>query len=94
MGTKRIMVCMPSGLLDEVDIVVKAEGRNRSEILREAMRMYLKARASMDLRERLREGYRQMAALNLAIAREDEVHLLSGSLAYEAYLSDGERLGD
>ncbi len=38
------MISMPEGLLAEVDRAAKEENRNRSEFLREAIRLYLKVK--------------------------------------------------
>ena len=64
-STKRIMICLPSNLLEQVDEAVRELQGSRSQFVREAMRFYLMARRRLRLREELIEGYREMAKLNL-----------------------------
>ncbi len=66
--TKRIMVCVPDSLLEEVDYIVKLEKRNRSEFIREAMKAYLRERKRMEMRESMKKGYKDMATINLVYA--------------------------
>ncbi len=68
--TKRIMISLLHNLLKEVDGVVEMEKRTRSEFIREAMNLYLQERKKKQIRERLQEGYMEMARLNLALANE------------------------
>lgn len=67
---RRIVVSLPNSLLKEVDGLVAVERRNRSEFIREAMRLYLEERKRSELRESLKRGYQEMASLNLALAEE------------------------
>jgi len=67
---RRIVVSLPNSLLREVDGLVAVEKRNRSEFIREAMRLYLEERKRHELRESLKRGYQEMASLNLALAEE------------------------
>lgn len=68
--TKRIMISLPHKLLAEVDRIVEEENGNRSQFVREAMQMYILERKKQILREKLKEGYQRMAALNLLLAEE------------------------
>lgn len=68
--TKRIMISLPQTLLKEVDGVVEMEKRTRSEFIREAMKLYLQERKKKQIRERMQEGYMEMARLNLTLANE------------------------
>ena len=42
--TKKVMVSFPEAFLDEVDRVAKEEYRSRSELIREALRTYMRTR--------------------------------------------------
>ncbi|NLY10243.1 MAG: ribbon-helix-helix protein, CopG family [Firmicutes bacterium] len=64
------MVSVPNKLLLEVDKLVKEENGNRSQFVREAIQHYILERKKRLLRERLKEGYQRMAALNLVLAEE------------------------
>lgn len=68
--SKRIMISLPEGLLAEVDGIVTIENRNRSEFIREAIISILHERRKKGIREQMRNGYLEMAQLNLAICRE------------------------
>lgn len=86
-STKRIMVCLPSHLLEQVDEAVRELQGNRSQFVREAMRYYLMERRRHQLREELREGYRRMARLNLQIAEECETEYDLDLDEYERHLA-------
>ena len=68
--TRRIMISLPSNLLQEVDGIVATEERTRSEFIREAMKLYLHERKKRYIREKMQKGYREMAQLNLTLANE------------------------
>ncbi len=67
---KKILVSLPDSLLREVDEIVAMGKKNRSEFIREAMKLYLQERRKRQIRERMQEGYREMAGLNLSLAKE------------------------
>lgn len=67
---RRIMISLPESLLAEVDVLVREERTNRSELIREAMRMYIHEQRRRELREQLRVGYEAMGPLNLVLAEE------------------------
>jgi CopG family transcriptional regulator / antitoxin EndoAI len=68
--TKRIMISLPDQLLQEVDGIVEQENSNRSELIRQAMKLYLMERKKRQLRESMQRGYMEMAKINLHIASE------------------------
>ncbi|WP_107728638.1 CopG family ribbon-helix-helix protein [Desmospora activa] len=68
--TKRIMISLPQHLLQEVDGLVEKENSNRSELVRQAMKMYLHERKKRLIREMMQQGYMEMAKINLNIASE------------------------
>lgn len=67
---KRIMISLPDNLLAEMDGIVARERLNRSELIREAMRLYISERKRRQLREQMKQGYLEMAKINLALAVE------------------------
>jgi len=69
-NTKRIMISLPDYLLQEVDKIVKHENSNRSEFIRQAMKVYLLERKKRQLRDSMQRGYMEMAKINLTIASE------------------------
>ena len=69
-NTKRIMISLPDHLLQEVDGIVEKENSNRSEFIRQAMKLYLMERKKRQLRESMQRGYMEMAKINLHLAVE------------------------
>ncbi len=69
---KRIMISLPDSLLAEVDGIVAAERLNRSEFIREAMKLYISERKRRLLREQMKIGYIEMAKINLSLAVEND----------------------
>ncbi len=68
---KRIMITIPENLLAEIDGILSQEKGNRSELIREAMLLYLAERKRRILREQMKRGYLEMAQINLRLALED-----------------------
>lgn len=69
-NTKRIMISLPEYLLQEVDGIVQKDNSNRSEFIRQAMKLYLLERKKRYLRETMQRGYMEMAKINLNMASE------------------------
>lgn len=65
------MISLPESLLEEVDGMASLEKRNRSEFIREAMKLYIMERKRRALREQMKKGYQEMARINLALAMEN-----------------------
>jgi CopG family transcriptional regulator/antitoxin EndoAI len=66
--TKRIMISLPDSLLEEVDFMVSMEQKNRSEFIREAMKLYIREKRKVDICEKLKDGYKKMSKINLSLA--------------------------
>ncbi|WAH36681.1 CopG family ribbon-helix-helix protein [Alicyclobacillus dauci] len=69
-GKKRMIVNVPEQLLEQVDGVARTGSTNRSQIVREALRMYVSTHLKTEIREQMQQGYLEMARLNLRIASE------------------------
>lgn len=69
-ASKRIIVTVSESLLSEVDDITALESKNRSEIVREAIRFYLGERKKILLREQMKKGYMEMSEINLSIASQ------------------------
>lgn len=67
-GLKKILISIPDSLLQEIDTVVSIEKTNRSKFVREAMRVYLREKRKMEIRDRLRKGYEEMAEINMMLS--------------------------
>lgn len=65
---KRIAICLPDSLLKEFDNMVCNENVNRSELIRKAMRLYIKETKIMDNSEKMRKGYIEMGQINITLA--------------------------
>jgi CopG family transcriptional regulator/antitoxin EndoAI len=66
--SKRIIISLPNSLLQEVDNIAQMEKRNRSEFIREAMRVYIHERRKIQIVETMKKGYREMGEMNIAIS--------------------------
>ncbi|MFC7749167.1 CopG family ribbon-helix-helix protein [Paenibacillus thermoaerophilus] len=69
-NTKRIMISLPDQLLQEVDGIAAKENSNRSELIRQAMKLFLMERRKRQLRDSMQRGYMEMARINLHMASE------------------------
>jgi CopG family transcriptional regulator/antitoxin EndoAI len=69
-ASRRIIITVSENLLSEVDAFTVMESKNRSEIVREAIKFYLGERKKELMREQMKKGYMEMAAINLQIAIE------------------------
>lgn len=87
---RKIVVSVPVGLLEELDVCAKQSGRNRSEVVRDAMRSYLSQQARSNLREKLAYGYTDMASINLEMARECAAADDEALAVYESFLAGGD----
>jgi len=65
---KKILITLPDSLLSEVDVLANSDKQSRSELIREAMRLYVKERKRLDMIERMKKGYQLMAGINLEYA--------------------------
>ena len=67
---RRIMISIPNSLLQEVDGIIAMEKLSRSQFVRDAMRVYIEDRKRKAVRDLMRKGYQEMAAINLTLAEE------------------------
>ncbi len=67
---KKVLITVPDSLLEAVDSAAKVENVNRSEFVREAMRLYLSEKKKHARKEQLKKGYQEMAELNLSLAEK------------------------
>jgi CopG family transcriptional regulator/antitoxin EndoAI len=70
-ASKRIIITVPENLLSEVDNITVIESKNRSQIVREAIKFYVGERKRNLLKEQMKKGYIEMADINLNIACEN-----------------------
>jgi len=68
--TTRIVIHLPENLVAEVDNVVALEHQDRGEFIREAIRDALRQHKRAGFVEQMRQGYLEMATINLSIAKD------------------------
>ncbi|MGV3487470.1 MAG: CopG family ribbon-helix-helix protein [Tuberibacillus sp.] len=69
-NSKEIVVSLPQNLVQEMDGIAQMDNMNRNEFLHRAVSMYLRERSKKHIRETMRQGYMEMAKINLNIASE------------------------
>jgi CopG family transcriptional regulator/antitoxin EndoAI len=67
-ASRRIIITVSESLLSEVDHITLEESKNRSQIVREAIKFYLGERKRLMAIEQMKKGYLEMAEINLNIA--------------------------
>lgn len=65
---KKILISLPDNLLKEVDYIVSNEKINRSEFVREAMKLYIREIRKIEMRDKMKKGYQEMAEINIKLA--------------------------
>jgi len=65
---RKVMFTAPPELLGRLDATVDQLGANRSQLIREAIELYLQTIRRQELRSQLEEGYRVQAARDLQIS--------------------------
>lgn len=65
---KKILISIPDNLLVELDSIASNEKTNRSMLVREAMNLYIREKHKIELRDKMRNGYEEMAEINLRLA--------------------------
>ena len=72
----RLNVTLPRDLVESLNQI--AGPRNRSRMISESVREYIRQRKKNELEKRLEEGYRASAAENIAMTKEFEAIDLEG----------------
>ena len=65
---KKILISVPDNLLQEIDNLVSNEKTNRSMLVRKAVSLYIREKHRVELRDKMRRGYEEMAEINLGLA--------------------------
>ena len=66
--SRKIIISLPSSLLEEVDNIASLEKINRSEFVRQAMKLYIREKKRIEKTESMKKGYREMAQINMKLA--------------------------
>ena len=65
---KKVLISVPSALLNQLDDIAKKNGSSRNETVRNAIRDYVAAGRKKEIAKRLTEGYKEMAEINSQLA--------------------------
>lgn len=65
---RKILISLPDNLLKEVDSIISVEKINRSEFVREAMKLYIREKRKIEMRDKMKKGYQEMAEINARLA--------------------------
>ena len=65
---RKILISLPDNLLKEIDNIVSVERTNRSEFVREAMRLYIREKRKIQIMDKMKKGYQEMAEINIKLA--------------------------
>lgn len=65
---KKILISLPNSLLEEIDQIASIQKINRSEFVRQAMKLYIREKKKLEMRESMKKGYEEMAEINLKLA--------------------------
>lgn len=84
--TRRITVSLPDSLLEQVDVMVPMEYNNRFDFVVEAMKAFINEKKKLEIIEKLKEGYREMSQINLALAEMGLEQDIVDLAIYEASL--------
>lgn len=85
--TRRITVSLPNSLLEQVDVMVPMQYKNRSDFVIEAMRLFIDDKKRLDIIEKLKEGYKEMSQINLNLAEIGLEQDIIDLAMYEARLT-------
>ena len=66
--SRKILISLPESLLKEVDSIVNIEKTNRSEFVRKTIQLYIRERRKIEVRDRLKKGYQEMAEINIKLS--------------------------
>lgn len=83
---KKIIVSLPQSLLVQIDNLAKAQEKNRSELIREALSFYISEYKKKQIRQQLISGYEEMRGINLNLAEEGMGNALADLKEYETKL--------
>ncbi|NLM03423.1 MAG: ribbon-helix-helix protein, CopG family [Clostridiales bacterium] len=89
-NSKKIVISLPESLLKEVDYIVSMESTNRSQFVREAMKLYIREKNKIKMRENMKKGYEEMASINLTLAEVGLSLDMSSLEDYEAEIAESE----
>lgn len=87
---KKILISLPEDMLEKVDVIAAEEDISRSEFIRREINRGIEERYKSKIREELKNGYIEMAHINLSIAEMCFEADNDTQLCYEEKLSESE----
>lgn len=83
---RRVTLSLASNLIEQVDVMVPMEYKNRSDAIAEAIKEFLNEKKRIEIIEKLKQGYKEMSEINLEYAEMGlELDVLDLAI-YEAHL--------
>ncbi len=86
----KVLINLPRELAEQVDSAAKEAGVSRSQFIRESLCQVLHLKHKLEVEERMKRGYEEMAQINLQLARLGLSADEEAYRAYEAALSEDE----
>ncbi|QQY80026.1 CopG family transcriptional regulator/antitoxin EndoAI [Keratinibaculum paraultunense] len=90
--TKKITVSLPNSLIEEVDFIVAMEKKNRSEFIKEAMKLYIREKHKVQVYKQLKDGYVEMSKINSTLAEVGLEQDMAELNVYETRLTGCEKV--
>lgn len=84
--TRRVVVSLPSSLLEEAKGMVPMEYKNMSDFVIEAMRLFIEEKKKVEFIEKMKNGYKEMSQVNLRLAEMGLEQDIIDLAIYEASL--------
>ncbi len=84
---KKTIVSLPISLLEQTDRFAEEQNINRSELIREALALYLTEQKKKQIREKMILGYEEMNELSRNMAEEGMGEALTDLKEYEEKLT-------
>lgn len=85
---KKVLINLPDELLSEIDNAAAQEGMTRSRFIRNGLYQVLRLKHKLEIEEKMKRGYEEMAAINLQWAQLGLFADEKAFSAYEAALSE------
>ena len=83
---KKIIVSIPQYLLEQAELIMEEEQKNRSELIREALAMYFAQKEKERIRNEMIKGYKEMSMINSDLSEEGMNDYLEDLKEYERKL--------
>lgn len=84
---KKTIVSLPVSLLEQTDRFAEEQNKNRSELIREALVLYMTEQKKKQIRKELILGYSEMNELSIEMAEEGMEEALTDLKEYEIKLT-------